>query len=303
MKPNRSNILFCFIALSVSQLAWAGPKFNHGDFKISKEEILEGLKLLHNPGGERAEAPNKARAKMTELFGWSAKVADKDQYRQLFVDADPELTKLDPEALFLAFVKTSSEVIKEIDEYLLERANLVKLNKKPFDLEADLALVDEALYLRRMRRIVAEAIKPDPAAMKKDPKMKFLFTELLIRMNQDRVLLGYGKEMLKISSDVAQTDKPVDMKRLMALRDLQQTEVNDPKIMKSFVTEVTGGKVYNANYRTDLNRAVYEAFFDVKKDELNKDSLFLGYELLMRRHVPTVIDTFDKLPKEEPKKK
>ena len=281
--------------LTFSALAWGDAILNHAKLKLDPKELTKALEEIRKGhGGQRLEGPTRAQEMMKRLNEWSLKLTNEGDLKALEGAAVQPLTDLAGIDLLNAFASQSVDVLKRIDAYNAEETKLRALNKALFDLEADAALKAERLYLTQLRQDVSKLIRGNRDSID-DPIVKRLLVEIVVRMNQDRALIGYGKEMLTLSQDPKFTEKDTATKRFLALARLQQTELKNSDILKNTVTHVGGKPLYPATVQTETALQAFQTIFSVKEDQVDADTLRLGQEVLFNRHIPTIILSYRKM--------
>jgi len=287
------NKLVWFIVLVISALAY-GDRVHIKDGDV-KEEI-KNLQAIVGKDKKRVVGPSKATAIMERLAKWDANIPEDAAHKDAFLAVDDK-------ALLRMFVDQSRAVLAEIQLYSKERDALkadLKKNRnmewEPFDVEADAAINAENLYLRDWRAEILSLLSAKEDKDRNAMLAKTHMIRLLQKMNQDRILLSYGKQMLtefvKGEPNALYKGKTDAAKRLIAIGMAQATEQITSDVRRNFVVQVGGKNIYDASNRTNLPVEAYQAFIDKKDGVQDPETLLLGQEIIFNRHVPEVLRNY-----------
>lgn len=144
------------------------------------------------------------------------------------VDVAAELKKLDGPKLCETFKKKHEKTRESFRAYNEGLAKLIADKKQPFDTAMWTALDKEfhRLSVKLQDEIIAGL---DPAATKKfdctAETSKQRLVEEIIVMNNDEMLLAYGKEMVKVSNDKATLEAAVRAKAKQQKKEMSDEQV------------------------------------------------------------------------------
>jgi len=194
---------------------------------------------------------------------------------------EERLRAIQGEDLLLTLVEHWKKLSSEIRAYRTESDDLLSLNKKPLDLEADAAIeMAFALFTSRYKKIVGE-ISEDSL---KEQATKQMLTDLILKTNQDRLLVAYGNKMLELSKDPKNKWDHATA-RIKIIEAMQQAEAKDPKFVSSLAKRVSDIPLNGASRRNNTDIRAVETIFSLKQGQFDPDTISLAQELIFNRHV------------------
>lgn len=297
------NKLVWFVVLAISALAY-GDRVHIDDKAVFKE--LGEIKAAEKKDKARAVGLNKAAAVLKRFAEHDKNIPGPDTYKEAFLN-------LDTNALTVMWAAQTKQILTELEKYGKDRDSLKQELKKdrnldwePFDVHADGALNADRLYHSEWRHEIvylmkgtkdritgADLTEREIAANRMLGKMHMI--RLLQKINQDRILLSYGKEMLKEYVDKKPNElyrgKNDATKRLIAIGLAREEEKTTGNVRRNFVVLVGGKSIYEASRETHLPIDAYQTFLE-KDGEADADTLRLGHHIMFERHVPEALKNY-----------
>lgn len=270
-----SNLFVWLCALGMSALAWGGRPDHVGT--INAKAFQKYLSTLPIEASRRPQGPSRAKAILED--------------KNPFIDEETiekNIQSIDGADLLELFNQQARLLVSEIKDYRTKADDLTSLHKKPIDPEADAAIEQEFVILEAKLRTIIKSLAKSPDLLKTDVTKKGL-VEMLLHMNQDRLLVNYGLKMQELSRDPKNTGIKMADARIKTLEAMQQAEAKEPRLVKSLAREVSGVLLGESSPRNRWEWEAAHQIFSLKEGQFDPDTIMLGQDMIFDRHVKETI--------------